>query len=179
MEHVLRTDAFLSEAMAAHGDAVYRLALCRMQRVQDAEDVYQEVFLRLLRDPTEFDGDGHLKAWLLRVTLNCCHSLWRSPWQRRAPLVDQAVPPPQDEQAAALWEAVAALPAHQRTAVHLYYAEGYRTEEIAQLTGCSAATVRTRLHRARTALKGLLEGGTDDGQEEPLPQPAAGHSPAR
>lgn len=69
MQERMRGDAFLEDAMEKHGDAVYRLALCRLGSRADAEDVYQDVFLRLLRDSTEFRDSEHLKAWLLRVTL--------------------------------------------------------------------------------------------------------------
>ena len=68
---------------------------------------------------------------------------------------------PADEKAAGLWDAVARLPEKLRTAVHLHYAEGYSTEEIAALLEVPPATVRTRLHRARRQLKDLL-GGMDD-----------------
>ena len=68
-------------------------------------------------------------------------------------------------EASELWEAVARLPEKLRTAVHLYYAEGCRAEEIARLTGVPAATVRTRLRRARIKLKDLL-GGMDDEREQ-------------
>lgn len=71
MQERMRGDAFLENAMEKHGDAVYRLALCRLGSRADAEDVYQDVFLRLLRDSTEFRDSEHLKAWLLRVTLRC------------------------------------------------------------------------------------------------------------
>ena len=54
MQTKLRSDAFLQQAMVTCGDAVYRLALCRLNSRADAEDVYQEVFLRLLRDDTDF-----------------------------------------------------------------------------------------------------------------------------
>ena len=84
MQTKLRSDAFLCEAMEACGDAVYRLALCRMGSRADAEDVYQEVFLRLLRDTTDFRDEEHLKAWLIRVTLNRCSDLRRSAWFRAA-----------------------------------------------------------------------------------------------
>ena len=69
MQTKLRSDAFLQQAMDTCGDAVYRLALCRLNSRADAEDVYQEVFLRLLRDDTDFRDTEHLKAWLLRVTI--------------------------------------------------------------------------------------------------------------
>ena len=90
MQTKLRSDAFLQQAMGTCGDAVYRLALCRLNSRADAEDVYQEVFLRLLRDDTDFRDTEHLKAWLLRVTLNCLKSHWRMAWRRHdAPLDDR------------------------------------------------------------------------------------------
>ena len=65
--------------------------------------------------------------------------------------------------AAELWEAVARLPEKLRTVIHLHYAEGYSTEEIAALLGVPPATVRTRLHRGRQQLKELL-GGMDNAE---------------
>ena len=63
--------------MEHHGAAVYRLALCRMQSIQDAEDVYQDVFLRLLdQEASAWDAE-HLRAWLLRCTVNRCNDLHR------------------------------------------------------------------------------------------------------
>ena len=67
-----------------------------------------------------------------------------------------------DDEAAELWAAVSRLPEKARTAVHLYYAEGYSAEEIGQLMHVPAATVRTRLHRARRQLKELLRGNDDE-----------------
>lgn len=169
MQNELRSDEFLSDAMEQHGDAVYRLALCRLDSRADAEDVFQEVFLRLLRDTTVFRDTEHLKAWLLRVTVNCCNDLRRSAWFRRtAPL--EAAPEtaaPMLDGHDELWQAVRALPDDLRTAVWLHYVEGYGTDEIAAMTGCRPATVRTRLHRARKRLKLELE-GTDDEQPERL-----------
>lgn len=159
-------EIFLRNAMTAHGDAVYRLALCRLQNTADAEDVYQDVFLRLLAE-SDRDWDGeHLKAWLLRTTLNRCADLHRFRLRRPVLPLDQVpeLAQPVDDEAAELWDAVSRLPEKLRTVVHLYYAEGYRTEELAAMLGLPAATVRTRLHRARTKLKDLL-GGIDDGEQ--------------
>lgn len=164
MENPLRSDAFLAQAMERHGDAVYRLALCRLGSRADAEDVFQEVFLRLLRDTTAFEDEEHLKAWLLHVTASRCSDLRRAAWFRHtAPL--EALPDaaaPEGDDYAALWQAVAALPARLRAPVYLHYVEGYGTEEIARITGCKPATVRTRLHRARKQLKQILEGDDDE-----------------
>lgn len=111
MQTTLRSDAFLQQAMVTCGDAVYRLALCRLNSRADAEDVYQEVFLRLLRDDTDFRDTEHLKAWLLRVTLSRCADLRRSAWfKRTAPMeaaADAAAPEP--ESSSELWQAVHAL----------------------------------------------------------------------
>ena len=161
----MEQERFLRDVMAAHGDMVYRLALCRMQNVQDAEDVYQDVFLRLLQEPDrDWDGE-HLKAWLIRTALNRCADLHR--FRLRRPVLPlEAVPElagETDRQAAELWEAVGRLPEKLRTVVHLHYAEGYGTEETARLLGVPAATGRTRPRRARLKLKDLL-GGYDDGE---------------
>ena len=155
-------EILLRNAMEHHGAAVYRLALCRMQSVQDAEDVYQDVFLRLLgQEASAWDGE-HLRAWLLRCTVNRCHDLHR--FRLRRPVLALADLPETaaeaDSGAAELWDAVARLPEKLRVPIHLYYAEGYSTEEIAGLLDIPAATVRTRLRRARKRLKDLL-GGDD------------------
>ena len=158
------TEQALCDAMAIHGGAVYRLALCRLQSIADAEDVYQDVFLRLLeQDTADWDGE-RTKAWLLRTALNRCTDLYR--FRLRRPVLSLAEIP--DMAAAAdrageeLWEAVARLPEKLRTAVHLYYAEGYSTEEAAELLGIPPSTVRTRLRRARLKLKDLLGGMEDE-----------------
>ena len=157
------TEQALCNAMEAHGAAVYRLALCRMQNAADAEDVYQDVFLRFLDQPDRDWDSEHMKAWLLRTTVNRCADLHRFRL-RRPELALEDIPElarPGNDRAEELWDAVARLPEKLRTAVHLHYAEGYSTEEIAALLEVPAATVRTRLHRARRQLKDLL-GGMDD-----------------
>lgn len=171
-------EQFLRGAMERHGASVYRLALCRLQSVPDAEDVYQEVFLQLLRQPERDWDEEHLKAWLLRTALNRCADVGRLRLRRPVlPLEEIADTAGEDDgQAAELWEAVSRLPQKLRTVVHLFYAEGYPTEDIAAMLGCPAATVRTRLRRARKQLKSLLGGIADE--EEPLSNPDGSHSPA-
>ncbi len=164
----LRPDDFIEHALRAWGTTVYRLALNQTQSPHDADDVCQEVFLRLLKDPTDFKDDEHLKAWLLCVTVNCSRDLHRSAWKRRTELTGTFQDTPlegeaaEDEGVRALYgsnvgHALSKLPATTRLIVHLFYYEGYPTEEIARLVRCLPATVRSRLRRARTQLKGLLE----------------------
>ena len=97
-----------------------------------------------------------MKAWLIRTTLNRCTDLHRFRLRRPVLPLDEALTCPVDEAAAELWEAVGVLPEKLRTAVHLYYAEGYQAEEIAAMLGVPAATIRTRLRRAREKLKAQL-----------------------
>lgn len=158
-------EIFLRFAMKTYGDTVYRLALCRLQNVADAEDVYQDVFLRLWeQDAASWDAE-HCKAWLIRTTLNRCHDLHRFRLRRQTlPLNEIAEAERPADEAVELWEAVANLPEKLRTVVHLHYAEGYQTAEIADLLGIPAVTVRTRLNRARTRLKELL--GGDQGETD-------------
>lgn len=165
------TEQTLRTAMAEYGDTVYRLALCRTQSIPDAEDVYQDVFLALLRQQAEGWEAGRMKAWLIRTTLNRCTDLHRFRLRRPVLPLDEALTCPVDEAAAELWEAVGVLPEKLRTAVHLYYAEGYQAEEIAAMLGVPAATIRTRLRRAREKLKSVL-GGMEDA-EQPVPKAAS------
>ena len=165
------TEQTLRTAMAEYGDTVYRLALCRTQSIPDAEDVYQDVFLALLRQQAEGWEAGRMKAWLIRTTLNRCTDLHRFRLRRPVLPLDEALTCPVDEAAAELWEAIGVLPEKLRTAVHLYYAEGYQAEEIAAMLGVPAATIRTRLRRAREKLKSVL-GGMEDA-EQPVPEAAS------
>ena len=171
-------EQFLRHAMESYGGAVYRLALCRMQNVEDAEDVYQDVFLRLLSEQRQDWKGEHIKAWLLRATLNRCADIYRFRLRRPVLALDEVpeLAGPVDSGAAELWDAVARLPEKQRTVVHLHYAEGYQTEEIAVMLNVPPAPVRTRLRRARLALKNLL-GGIDD--EKQVSEPDGAYSSAR
>lgn len=160
------TENQLGSAMERHGAAVYRLALCRLQHTADAEDVYQEVFLHYFRRGDPAWDDAHTKAFLLRVALSRCADVGRRRlrWGVVLPL-EQIVETAGLEdpgRAAELWAAVARLRPKFRTVVHLYYAEGYSTEEIASLLSIPASTVRTRLHRGRETLKTLLGGDNDE-----------------
>ena len=153
----------LCNAMKFHGNTVYRLALCRTQNIADAEDVYQDVFLRLFSQSAgDWDGE-HLRAWLIRTTLNRCADLHRFRIRRPVlPLEELPDMVQMTDETAELWDAVARLPEKLRIPIHLHYGEGYSTEEIAAMLRVPSATVRTRLHRARTKLKDLLGGLNDE-----------------
>ena len=172
-ERPLRPDAFIRQAMGAWGGSVWRLALAQTGSKEDAEDVYQDVFLRLAQSATEFSSQEHLKAWLLRVAVNRCHDVARLRSRRPAVPLDSMPVEPSDagplspDEVRALWEAVGELPESMRVVIHLYYQEGYSGKEIAGLLVLEPSTVRTRLQRARAQLKISL-GGVDYDQSEPV-----------
>lgn len=142
-------------AIRRYSNMVYRLAFARTGNVSDAEDLYQEVFLRYLTKAPPFTSEDHRKAWLLRVTVNCANRFHALRLRRRTePLSDAlSVPAPEGEE---LWEELRRLPEKDRTILHLYYYEDLNTEEIARLLDRNPATVRSQLSRARDKLKKLL-----------------------
>lgn len=143
-------------AVERQGAAVYRLAYAMARSRSDADDIFQEVFLRFHRSAPAFAAPEHEKAWLLHVTANCARSLLASPWRRRTvPLED--VYPYTDPAASAVDDALAQLPGKYRAVIHLFYYEGYQTEEIARILGRSPSTVRAQLTRARQKLRELLK----------------------
>ena len=143
-------------AVERQGAAVYRLAYAMARSRSDSDDIFQEVFLRFHRSAPAFATPEHERAWLLHVTTNCARSLLASPWRRRTvPLED--VYPYTDPAASAVDDALARLPGKYRAVIHLFYYEGYQTEEIARILGRSPSTVRAQLTRARQKLRALLK----------------------
>lgn len=145
MEERWRETAALAEQYAG---MLYRLAYARTGSRADAEDVMQEVFVRLLRARPEFRDEEHAKAWLLRVGARCAADVLRAPWRRREGPLDDGLPAP---------EPVLALPAQYRMAVHLYYYEELSVAEIAAVLGKSEGAVKSRLFRARALLRRYLK----------------------
>ena len=136
---------------------VYRTALAILGNVQDAEDQTQDTFLKYLEKRPVFQSEDHEKAWFITVTRNGSISRLRLKSRQNLPLdVDIPVPGPEEREEI---EELYRLPAEDREVIHLHYYEGYTTDEIARMTGSKPATVRSRLSRARTKLKTLLEVG--------------------
>ena len=147
-----------------YAPAVYRLAYARTGSRADAEDVMQEVFLRLVKAGPDFDNEEHAKAWLLRVASNCANDLFRLPWRRREEPLDENLSAPERPEEGSVTQAVLSLPARYRIPIHLYYYEGYSVAEIARILGRSEGTVKSRLFRARDLLRNQLREEEDGGQ---------------
>ena len=152
----------LEQVIRRYADTVYRLALAQMHNPADADDVFQDVFLRYAEKAPAFASEEHRKAWLIRVTLNRCRSHYRSHWWKRIlPLDAAAHASVLDEYDPALADALAQLPPKYRAVIHLHYFENYDTGEIAALIRQQPSTVRSQLTRARQMLKDRLKGAYD------------------
>lgn len=150
--------AALKKAIEEHRDMVFRVAYTYMRNRADADDVVQDVFVKLFNTKKEFDGDDHLRFWLIRVTINQCKTLFRSPWRASENIEQYAssLEMPTSDHSEILVD-VMTLPEKYRVVLVLYYYFGFSSEEVADLLRVSPSTVRTRLARARTKLKSVLE----------------------
>jgi RNA polymerase sigma-70 factor (ECF subfamily) len=89
----MMTEREFTTAAERYLDMVYRIALNWFRSAPDAEDAAQTVMLRLWQTDTTFDGDDHLRHWLVRVTVNVCKDLSRNPWRSRTVSLDQCSQP--------------------------------------------------------------------------------------
>ena len=148
-------DVWMCRIVRDYADMLLRLAYSRLQSEADAEDCVQEVYLKLLRHRPAFRDAEHEKAWLIRTTLNQAADLRRAKSRQNLPLDEaRAVCA---EESSDLLSCVRALPDKYAVVIHLHYYEGYKLSEIAKLLALPAATVGTRLARARAKLRQMLE----------------------
>ena len=148
-----------AELARAYAPAIYRLAYARTGSRADAEDIMQEVFVRLLRAGPDFADRAHARAWLLRVAANCANDWFRAPWRRREGPLAESLPAPEGPEPGGALEAVLTLPPKYRIPIHLYYYEELSVAEIAAVLGKSQGAVKSRLFRARAMLRELLKEG--------------------
>ena len=145
-----------AQAFEKHSDMVYRLAVARVKNKYDADDILQEVFLRFIKYKDKVENEEHLKALLIRITINCSKSLLTSGWFKRTEPLSESLSV-RDEYSDTL-DAVLRLPKKYRTVIHLHYYMGYSVEEIAKILKSKPSTVKSQLHRARQKLKIDLKG---------------------
>ncbi len=137
-------------------DMVYRIAYNAVKHPSDADDVTQNVMLRLCHAAPDFASEEHAKRWLIRVALNESKRFSTSVWrQKTVSLAEQTAltfsfDTPEESE---LFLAVMKLPPRYRIPLYLYYYEGYAIKEIATLLSTKESTIQTRLARARAKLK--------------------------
>lgn len=152
----------------AYQHRVFGIALRMMRDPAEAEDVAQEVFLRVHRGIDAFRGEAKISTWLYAITSRVCLNRLASPNRRSregedviaclpSPEADPAAVAVRSELEAALHRAIGELPDDRRIVVVLRDIEGLTYDAIAETLALEPGTVRSRLHRARTELKERLE----------------------
>lgn len=156
----MRSELEVNRAIEQYADMVLRLCMVSLKNTADAEDVVQTVFLKYTLSNQSFETADHEKAWLIRVTVNCCRDLLKSFFRKYtvslediAEYTDRTTPEQSD-----VLEAVRSLPKKYREVVYLHYYEGYTAPEIAGILHQNPNTVYTHLSRARDLLKEMLGG---------------------
>ena len=148
----LHSDEEFLKIYHRHVDTVYRICFSFMKNSSDTEDMVQETFLKLLSSGKRFESENHEKAWLIVTASNACKDVLKRWWRKNQDISEcEALAAPVEVDG--ILSAVLNLPDDYKTAVFLYYYEGYSTPEIAKMLDCPQSTVRSRLARARKLLK--------------------------
>ncbi len=154
------TQKHISELVDQYGDMILRLAYTYLKNKADAEDVVQDVFMKIIEKNPHFNDKAHEKSWVMKVTVNIFQNKLNLFWKRNRCSIDEvaeiAAYDTYDTDSDVL-KAVMSLHDKYRIVVYMYYYEGYSTPEISKLIEKSEATVRSLLHRARNKLKELLK----------------------
>lgn len=149
-----------AQLLDSYGNAVLRLAYSYLHNMADAEDILQETLIRYLQTTPVLTTKEHQKAWLLRVAANLCKNKLQYNRLRQAEDIDALADTLAEEgngDLAFVWQAVKSLPASYREAIHLYYYEGYSSNEIAAILDRNESSVRSDLRRGRARLRELLK----------------------
>ncbi len=145
---------YIEETIKKYSSSMLKTAFSLLKSTADAEDAVQEVFIKLLTKAPEFENDEHRKAWLLRVTVNISKNMLKSARRKNLPLTEEI---PYSEKSDDVLPYVLSLDEKYRVVIHLYYYENYAIKEIAEILSLPAATVGTRLSRARKMLEKSLK----------------------
>ncbi|MDE6660115.1 MAG: RNA polymerase sigma factor [Eubacterium sp.] len=147
---------------------IYRTAYQYVFNIQLAEDVMQEAFVKLLTCDKHFQNDEHEKAWLLRVAINLCKNILKSKAYQNLELKNETSPiestfEENADNKIAITNYLKRLNSEQRTAIFLYYFEGFRIKEIAKIMKMKENTVKSHLKRAKQNLKMNIEKEQENG----------------
>ena len=152
--------------MRQHERLVLATALRLTGNMEDAQDISQEVFLRLYKNLGKVQAEAALQSWLYRVTVNACHDLRRrkpasAPVETAAELVASGTDPQtsltEAERRRVLEMSLRILPEKERAALVLRDLEGLSTEEVARALGSSEATVRSQVSKARAKVQDFVQ----------------------
>lgn len=146
-------DGCAREAVEKYGDMLYRICLIILGNTADAEDAVQETFIKYVQKSPDFNDSGHEKAWLITVATNKCRDMLRYRSRHMTESEELLNSYAVEKEDSGILEALMELKDKYRIILTLHYVEGYKTEEIAELTGISPSAVKMRLSRGRKLLR--------------------------
>ena len=157
----------VKELAALYQNNLFAAAFNICRNTQDAEDIVQDTFVQYYTTKKEFEDEQHIRAWLIRVTVNKAKNITRTFWRRNKISVDDYMETLTFEtpEAGNLFETVMQLPEKYRIVIHLYYYEDYTVSEIADILKLSESNVKTRLSRGRAMLKEVLKEEWEDDKQ--------------
>lgn len=151
------TEQEFCEQYEKYKNTVYSVIFNYVQNTEDTADLLQEVFLKLYATDTEFTGDEHRKAWLIRVSVNLCKNHLRSVKRRKIVTLEEDIPYFDNREDNELLKIVWSLPEKYRIPIHLFYYESYSIKDIANVLDIPEATVKIQLKRGREKLSKILK----------------------
>lgn len=154
-------ESFITQAVNEYSGTIYKVAFHITCNKEDAYDVCQEVFLRLFNNYEKIKDKEHLKAWLLRVAVNCAKSYCTQGFKKNTVPIDEVSENEmttfiQDNIEDNTIDKVLQLPEKYRIVIHLFYYQELSVEEIADTLQITKSTVKTRLSRGRKLLEKII-----------------------
>ena len=164
MKKTTCTEEEFNEKYERYSNMIFKICILNLKNIADAEDVTQEVFLKLMcQTNTEFVDADHEKCWIIRVTINLCKDRIKSFWNKNKNNIEDY----QELYSENLFEVdyhdleilqkIMKLPVKYKETIHLYYYEGYSIKEISVILNCGESTIKMRMKRGREALKMEME----------------------
>lgn len=151
----------VQELFERYQDNLYILAFNICKNAEDAKDVVQDTFMQYHMIKKEFENEQHIRAWLIRVTVNKAKNMNRTFWRKNKVSLEEYMDTLEfaTPESGELFETVMRLPEKYRIVVHLFYYEDYSVHEIADILKLSESNVKVRLSRARVLLRETLQEG--------------------
>ncbi len=154
-----KSEQEIKELVNKYSSLIFRISYCILCNKEDAEEAVQETLLRYLTKAPEFKNEEHRKAWLIKVSANISKNMLMFRIKRETLNIDDLENIGIAEKDYENLELIMSLPARYKIVLTLFYVEGYKSKEIAEIIGISEDAVRKRLQKGRELLKKEFEKG--------------------
>ncbi len=156
-QKVKYSESEIKELVEKYSSLIFRISYCILCNRQDAEDAVQETFLKYLTKAPEFNDEEHRKAWLIRVSANISKNMLMFRIRRETINLEDIENIGIAQNDFETFELIMSLPAKYKIVMTLYYVEGYKSKEIAEIIDVNEDAVRKRLQKGRELLKKEFE----------------------